>query len=410
MTRDEVRLAVTGPVAVGGGEIAVRLVTRVLNDVGDHADQLPILQHALMRTWNYWEQHQAGNAPIDLADYEAIGTMTDALSRHAEEAYGELTAGRQQELAEQIFKALTETTAQAGGLRRPCSVGELCQITGATRSEVVEVIDRFRMPGRSFLMPPVTVALEDRTIVDLSHESLMRVWTRLIAWTYEEVRSAEVYRRLSQAAQLHEEGEAGLWRDPELLAAVNWRNAHHPTATWAALRAGLRPRHGLSRRKPEARDQVADKGVSDLTRRVAIAPRRLCWRSPAASMRSEAFDAETRHGARWPLAGARQAQAAARVGSPPSRGRKNEARGGHGQEHAVQSSGALSSKPTGPRPTGECVNAGRGAAEHIAEAEKSKPIGGEVEALAAEAGEAARKRNRNAPFEKRPTRPPRPSA
>ena len=35
MTRDELRAAITGPVAVGGGEIAPRLVLRLLNDVGD---------------------------------------------------------------------------------------------------------------------------------------------------------------------------------------------------------------------------------------------------------------------------------------------------------------------------------------------------------------------------------------
>lgn len=44
MTRDELRLAITGPVAVGGGEITPRLLTRLLNDVGDDPDHLPILQ------------------------------------------------------------------------------------------------------------------------------------------------------------------------------------------------------------------------------------------------------------------------------------------------------------------------------------------------------------------------------
>jgi energy-coupling factor transporter ATP-binding protein EcfA2 len=52
MTREELRLAITGPVAVGGATIAPRLVSRLLNDVGDDPDQLPILQHALMRTWD----------------------------------------------------------------------------------------------------------------------------------------------------------------------------------------------------------------------------------------------------------------------------------------------------------------------------------------------------------------------
>jgi conflict system STAND superfamily ATPase/WD40 domain-containing protein len=233
MTRDELRLAITGPVAVGGGEIAPRLVTRLLNEVGDDPDQLPILQHALMRTWSYWEVHHAGRAPIDLEDYDAIGTMKDALSQHAEEAFGELTSDRERQIAERVFKALTDKTAQAVGIRRPSRVQELCEVADATRDEVVTVIDRFRMPGRSFLLPAVEVSLVDQTIIDLSHESLMRVWTRLIAWTDEEARSADIYRRLSQAAALHEANEAGLWRDPELQLGVNWREASQPTAAWA---------------------------------------------------------------------------------------------------------------------------------------------------------------------------------
>jgi hypothetical protein len=57
MTRDELRSAITGPVAVAGAEIEQRLVLRLLNDLGDEQDRLPVLQHALMRTWDYWEAH-----------------------------------------------------------------------------------------------------------------------------------------------------------------------------------------------------------------------------------------------------------------------------------------------------------------------------------------------------------------
>jgi hypothetical protein len=49
MTRDERRMAITGPVGVTRGKMAEPLINRLLNDVGDNPDQLPILQHALMR-------------------------------------------------------------------------------------------------------------------------------------------------------------------------------------------------------------------------------------------------------------------------------------------------------------------------------------------------------------------------
>jgi len=52
LTREQRREAVTGPVAVGEAEITPRLVNQLLNDMGDSQDQLPALQHALMRTWD----------------------------------------------------------------------------------------------------------------------------------------------------------------------------------------------------------------------------------------------------------------------------------------------------------------------------------------------------------------------
>jgi hypothetical protein len=87
MTRDQRRAAIAGPVAIGGAEITPRLVNRLLNDVGDNPDELPILQHALMRTWDYWMDNHEDGEPIDLRHYEAIGGMAEALSKHADEIY-----------------------------------------------------------------------------------------------------------------------------------------------------------------------------------------------------------------------------------------------------------------------------------------------------------------------------------
>jgi len=65
---------------VGGAKIEKALVQQLLNEVGDDPDQLPILQHALMRTWEYWEQLNDPEKSISLSDYEAIGKMEKALS------------------------------------------------------------------------------------------------------------------------------------------------------------------------------------------------------------------------------------------------------------------------------------------------------------------------------------------
>jgi WD40 repeat protein/energy-coupling factor transporter ATP-binding protein EcfA2 len=232
MTRDELRSAVAGPVAVGGSVIAPRLLSRLLNDVGDDPDQLPILQHALLRTWDCWEDDHTPGEPLDLRHYEAIGTLGEALSRHAEEAFGELDAAGQA-LAEKLFKALTDKGTDERGIRHPAPLGEIAELAGATEGQVAAVVETFRKPGRSFLMPPAGVPLLPGSILDISHESLMRVWERMAGWVEEEARSARLYLGVAEAAARHGEGVAALWRDPELQLALTWREAEKPTEVWA---------------------------------------------------------------------------------------------------------------------------------------------------------------------------------
>ena len=83
-------------------------------------------------------------------------------------------------------------------------------------------------------MPPAPVPLAPDTIIDLSHESLMRCWTRLRGWVEEERAAATVYLRLTRAAQWFDDGTAGLWRDPELGLGLKWRAERRPTAAWAS--------------------------------------------------------------------------------------------------------------------------------------------------------------------------------
>jgi tetratricopeptide (TPR) repeat protein len=239
MTRDQLRSTIAGPVAVGGGQITQRLVLRLLNDLGDDQDQLPVLQHALMRSWDYWYRYHEDAEPLDIAHYEAVGTMQEALSLHAEEAYQQIGTGRPAEIAERIFKALTDTFSDPRGVRRPTTVKQLAAICEASETEIIEIIEVFRRPGRSFVTPPFSVRVESRSIIDISHESLMRGWKRLIEWAEQERASAGFYVRLAQAASWFEQGTAGLWRDPELQLGLQWREQNHPTAAWAEYHYGF---------------------------------------------------------------------------------------------------------------------------------------------------------------------------
>jgi tetratricopeptide (TPR) repeat protein len=233
LTRDERRAAINGPIAVGGGEISPVLLARLVNDVGDNPDQLSILQHALNRTWTQWQRDRRGTEPISLAHYEAIGTMVRALDQHAEWAFAEMTDGSQKRICECVFQALTEKGSDARGIRRPTDYGTLCDIANASPVDVLAVLDVFRKPSRSFLMPPAPETVGPGTIIDISHESLMRVWKRLIDWVERESESAAQYRRLVQSAMLEAKGSAGLMTDPELALVLEWRQSWQPSAAWA---------------------------------------------------------------------------------------------------------------------------------------------------------------------------------
>lgn len=222
-----------GPVAVAHGQITPRLVTRLLNDVGDDLDQLPILQHALMRTWDEWRRSSEPDSAMDLEHYERVGGMRNALSLHAEEAYAEAITETSADVVSTVFKALTDTTSDVHGIRRPTSIDNLAAICQVKQATIETVVETFRRPGRSFLMPPASVALDGQSVIDISHESLMRCWTRLLAWTEEERASAQMYRRIAQASIWFTHGTGGLWRDPELELGLQWRAQNHPTIAWA---------------------------------------------------------------------------------------------------------------------------------------------------------------------------------
>ncbi|MGO9452937.1 MAG: WD40 repeat domain-containing protein [Candidatus Binataceae bacterium] len=233
MTRDQRREAIEGPVAVGGAKITPRLVQRLLNDVGDDPDQLPILQHALMRTWDAWVKTGMPESPIDLDHYESIGGMATALSRHADEAFDELDA-RGKAIARRLFQCLTDSGTTGRQTRHPTSLAAICAIVDATQAEVTGVIDKFRTGGRTFLMPPAQEKLGPDSIIDISHESLIRLWNRLQGWVTEEAEFAALYKRLADSARRYEAGQAALWRNPELQLALDWKKRENANEHWAA--------------------------------------------------------------------------------------------------------------------------------------------------------------------------------
>jgi len=227
------REAIVKPIEVCGGQITDRLVERLIIDADDKSERLPVLQHALMRTWDYWKLNRIGDEPLDIPHYEAIGTMSMALSIHAEEIYNSITSTRGKQITETIFKALNDLSKDKKGTRRPVPLKDLISLTQASEEDVIDIIDHFRAQGRAFLLP-YYIQLTPETIIDIAHESIMRLWQRLKNWIEEETRSAELYLRLSDSAKLYQQGKTGLWIDTDLALAIKWQEDNKPNSLWAS--------------------------------------------------------------------------------------------------------------------------------------------------------------------------------
>ncbi|HEW97942.1 MAG TPA: hypothetical protein ENF37_04765, partial [Beggiatoa sp.] len=230
LTREQLSEAIALPATVFGGTVEEGLLNRLLNDAGNDPDQLPIIQHALMRMW----QHAAGaeEGVLTLAHYEQIGAFKKALSNHADKAYGELT-GAQQKIAEILFRNLSERDSNKRDTRRPTELREIARLAEVEWQAVVPVVEVFRKQGRHFLVPPVGQDLAPDTVLDISHESLIRQWQRMPQWLNQEAESAVLYQRVEETAQRWQDGKAALLRSPELEHILAWRTQAQPTQAWA---------------------------------------------------------------------------------------------------------------------------------------------------------------------------------
>lgn len=233
MNREEIRRAIVTPIQVMGAGISDELTSRLLQDIGNKADQLPILQHALMRTWNYWQLNRKTDSLIDLPDYEAIGTMRKAITVHAEEVYGELPDEKSRLATEKLFKALIVLGTGNMSVIRPIPIATISEISGVNEYLLIDVLNRFRERDVAFLTPSITVHADPKLIIDISHERLMTLWERLQTWVKEETDSAKFYKQVSNSATLYHEGKTGLWVNPELQIGLKWLAENRPTPAWA---------------------------------------------------------------------------------------------------------------------------------------------------------------------------------
>jgi WD40 repeat protein len=273
---------------------------RLLNDVttieeagakesskGDEADALPLLQHALNRTWRAFDEERSTNptaSQLLLKHYTQVGGIEEALSRHLDEAWGcgRTTLGKDaaDRITARVFQRLRARDLKGREARDPVRFGELVEIVGAPAPQVKTVLDCFRDAGRPFLTPRLAVRelatapkasdstehLGPDTDIDITHECLLRRWKQLkTVWAPQEEDSRRMYLRLAQFLD-EQERVTGDW----LRIATSWWERTQPTEAWAKR---------YDPRFTEIRDwfETSKKRAADETRQAARRAATMTW-------------------------------------------------------------------------------------------------------------------------------------
>lgn len=243
LKRKDLKQVVEEPAILSGNSISQRLIERLVYDLSEGLDQLPILQHALTQIWLAAD---SGSEEMDLIHYAKVGGMAanelpendqriflqwfktlpehqrvyyhqtglskvieihaSILYENAWEYYNKLNPENpisQQEAKRIIaltFSGLTKID-NSRAVRNRMSLGELTEIINSpslTSKVVGDVLNIFREEGNSFIRPfktedPDTHTLHEETVLDITHESLIRNWNKLNSWANQEFEFYSTY-------------------------------------------------------------------------------------------------------------------------------------------------------------------------------------------------------------------------
>ncbi len=208
--------ALVGPAARLGFELEEGLAERVVAELADEVAPLPLLQLAASRLW---ERRDEATRRLSSAALDAAGGVGGVLAAHAEEVLRGLGDQGEVELAMDLLLQL----CTADGLRRERDRSELAACS-ADPAAAARIVDRL-VAGR------VLTARrgESAGTVEISHESLIRGWTRL-AHRLDHSRDARRFReRVAEAATLWLERERPtelLWTGRTLEDALRLRDRY----------------------------------------------------------------------------------------------------------------------------------------------------------------------------------------
>ena len=254
LKRTEIRQVIEQPALLAGGSVSTRLTEVLINNLTSGFDQLPVLQHALNLLWKTADN---GLQPLDLlhlakiagissdmlgnnerAEYNRwFATLPDyqkkyyekpdlnnVLNAHAgtlyESAYHyfmhnadwadkTITPDESKLIIEIAFKSLTKIDDNRQ-VRNRCTLKEITGIINKpniSESTVCGVLNIFRAEENTLLRPFAihgnleTQYLSGDTMLDVTHEALIRNWKLLSQWDLEELDNLKEYNDFNTQMQ-----------------------------------------------------------------------------------------------------------------------------------------------------------------------------------------------------------------
>ncbi|MBZ5858416.1 ATP-binding protein [Flavihumibacter profundi] len=292
LKRKDLKQVIEEPAILSGNRISQRLIERLVYDIADGVDQLPILQHALSRIWQAADN---GREEMDLLHYAMVGGMpaddlpdedrvkfTNWLATIPEQQqkfYAETGLHKVIEIhasllyenawnyynqqhpdspvsqrdAKRIialtFSCLTKYD-NSRAVRNRMTLAEITSIinTPHLSPEVVGgVINIYREEGNSFIRPfktddPKTHDLSPETVLDITHESLIRNWNKLNSWANREYEFYSTYLDFQkQVDRWKNSGKSSGYLLPigPLTYFENWYNNCKPNTGWLRRYGGI---------------------------------------------------------------------------------------------------------------------------------------------------------------------------
>ncbi len=240
MDRDSLLRAIVRPAQVYGGEVALELAEKLVTEAAGREDELPLIQHGLMFLWNA----AAGRVKpgerivLDSAPLEAAGGLVSLLSDHADTVADEAApdpAGR--DVLERLFRALTDMNVEGKAICRPRAFRDLVAVTQSEPDTLRRIIEAFRRDGVSFVTPYGDQPISDNTVVDISHEALIRCWNRLAdpssGWLTREFNDGLIWRSLLVEAEGFAADKRRVLSPATTAERWKWWQNWHVNAAWA---------------------------------------------------------------------------------------------------------------------------------------------------------------------------------